>query len=494
MPARRGTKTMRFLRLPLTVLFLATTLSIARAEDVQINANVVSAIDATKSSFTADPAEVPADGASLITLAVTVRNAANTPLPNKTVTITSSRGSTIDLIRCYDGPVLTTFNHTKTDSNGQAVCLISSTTPGETTLTATAETVELASKPTVEFTEVVSPPGSPPPTPPGQPKPPSPIEKIITDLGKALDTIPPAVPGGLGLAVLVPTIGLLVPLGSSFSIAIMAGIPAAQYLLLNAFPGLRPPRRWGLVRDASTNVPLPGIFVDLIEATTNVRIKRIMTDRFGRFGFLTPKQGQFYVQIANPLYQGFRTDVFEAAAWQDKPISFDILLKPIEAIRIAGLKKAARYMHFFAFVQGLQLFLLISGSLVSALLFIRNQNVETMLLVALYVMLWVLRMISSLGYRQSGHIIEGETHNSINEAVVQVTSTRKGEEQFIHSTLTDESGRFLILVPPGTYSVIAAKEGFQPSSKKVAGEVQSVEMDLHRTEELTGSLPIQATA
>jgi 5-hydroxyisourate hydrolase-like protein (transthyretin family) len=457
-----------------------------------VNAYVPSIVSTTNSTFVTDKASVPANGSSFATLTAVIRDANSNPLIGRLVAITSSRGLVTDLIRCYSGQILVNSNQAITDTEGKVVCVVTSTTVGTSTYSATCESNVLEDKPEVTFTTVSTgggtteeppPPGEepPPPVDSGPPPEPTPIQKIVEKIVEAPQTLSPIVPGGIGLAVLVPTVALLVPLGSSISIAIMAGLPALQYLLLSFLPSLRPPRKWGTVRDSTANTPVPGIFVDLMDAKTGQQIKRIMTDRTGRFGFLTPEKGKYWVEIKNALYEPYRTETFDVKDFKDKAITFDIILVPLETARVEALQKSARYMKVLAAVQIFQLLLLIGGSAVSIYMFAAVQNAETSLLIILYSLLWVLRLISSMSYRQSGHIVEIATDNAVHEAIVQVTSMRHGEQEFIHSAVSDERGRFLVLVPPGKYSIIAAKGGYKPIEKQVSGEIQNINISMERT-------------
>jgi len=470
--------------LVLPLLFLATVVHAQTSSTV--NANVPSIVSVSASTFVTDKASVPADGSSIATLTATIRDSNNSPLIGRLVAITSSRGQITDLIRCYSGQILVASNQAITDSQGRVVCVVSSSTVGLSEYTAVCENNTLNDKPDVNFTVVGAgggteepPPDEPPPA--GPPPEPTPIEKIIEKVIETPQTLSPIVPGGIGLAILVPTVALLIPLGSSISIALMAGLPALQYLFLSFWPSLRPPRKWGTVRDATTNVPIPGIFVDFMDAKTGAQLKRIMTDRTGRFGFLAPVKGKYWVEIKNALYEPYRTETFDISSFNEGAVSFDIILTPLEIARVESLRKTARYMRFLVFVQGFQLILIIGGSVLSAYMFARDQNSETVLLIILYTLLWVLRLVSSASYRQSGHIIEGATNNAVHDAIVQVTSTQRGEQEFIHSAITDERGRFLVLVPPGKYSVIAAKGGYKPVEKRVSGEIQNLDIDMERS-------------
>lgn len=468
--------------------------------DVHVNGDVPSRVNPTHSSFKADRSSLLADGVEKVTLTATVVDVNNDPLADKLVVVTSSRGQTVDSIRCYFGIVLTYQNQTTTDANGRAICEVTSNTEGVTTFTAVAEGITLSDKPEVTFNKVIQPEPNPTPqpgpTPTPQPEPsptvtppvtqpPGIIQKIIERTNEFLKNIPPILPGGIGLAILLPTIGLLMPLGSGISASVTAGIPAFQYLLFNALPSFRAPKRWGKVRDHQTKVPLPGIFVLLVDVATTQVVKKVMTDRAGRYGFLDPKAGNYRVEVHGPLYGAYVSDPFNANIFSGHSVSFDIELNPISEARVGAMHRTVSYMRFLAAVQAIQYVLIIGGSILAVGMFISNQSPENVLLLSIYALLWVLHFISSLSYTQSGHITERQADNAINEAVVQVTSVKKGEQQFIHSTVTDESGRFLILVPPGQYTVFAAKDGYNPAERVVSGEIQNVEISLDRLGDAT---------
>ena len=339
--------------------------------------------------------------------------------------------------------------------------------------------------------------GPPLPSPTPEPELPSVIRRLDEVLTNLVESVP-APPAAVGLAAAIPAVILLVPITTSISIALLAGLPALQYLGLSLLPSLRAPRRWGTVRDRLTSVPIPGVFVDLVSAGTGEHLKRIMTDRTGRFGFLTPLTGQFWVEIKNPLYEPYRSELLSIEAARNQPISFDIYLQPLEVVRSRAVQKLIRYQHFIAGVRTFQLFILVAGSAFSLGLFASQQITEHWLLLALYTLMWALRILGLFSYRQSGEVKDIRQHLPLKEAIVQVTATKGGEERFVHSTMTDEAGRFLVLVPPGHYRLIAAKGGYQPEQREITGEVQNVSIGLmpegaQGTVGTTPSAPVEAT-
>jgi uncharacterized repeat protein (TIGR01451 family) len=88
------------------------------------------------SSVVAGPIIVIADGTSVSTINVTLRNAANSPIPGNSISLSSSRGGPDDVITPL--PLLA-----PTDLNGQTTGTISSLVPGVTTITATDTTSSL---------------------------------------------------------------------------------------------------------------------------------------------------------------------------------------------------------------------------------------------------------------------------------------------------------------------------------------------------------------
>jgi hypothetical protein len=102
---------------------------------------ISTAVDPAKSTVVLDTNKVAADGTAQINVTVTALDSSNTPLINRTVTLSSSRGGT-DTIDPISGT---------TDGDGAVSFTVTSTTPGQATLTAVADSVLLNTKPKVNF-------------------------------------------------------------------------------------------------------------------------------------------------------------------------------------------------------------------------------------------------------------------------------------------------------------------------------------------------------
>lgn len=104
---------------------------------------VVQTADATNSTVTAFPTNVPANGISTAQVSVTLKDINNLPVVGKTVTLASSRGGT-DTISPASGP---------SDSSGIVTFGVKSSTPGSPVFTATNVTdgIEIIQTATVTF-------------------------------------------------------------------------------------------------------------------------------------------------------------------------------------------------------------------------------------------------------------------------------------------------------------------------------------------------------
>ncbi len=489
------------------VLTFWLTLAASAQTNVNVDASVLSPVDPNNSTFIASPTTVPPDGVALSRLIITARDNSGNPLASKNVTVSASDNAVT--IRCGDGSYNQGSSFGVTGANGELICYARSTKTVSVEFIAVVDTVELADKPLVRFTftsggsggGTTAPPqpgegGATQEPPPGQQPPPSGvlsppttgsqpttvIEKIVRAVGNALtalsEAIPSSLPAIIGIVTVIPALVTLVPVTTSISIALLGGIPAFQYLLYNLLPFFKPPKRWGTVRDAQTKVPIPGVFVTLYEAKTGKQIRRIITDQTGRFGFLAEEHEQYWVEISSPLYHKYRSAVIDGQHLKSTSISFDIYLEADDAMRVAPLKKVAKFSSWVVALNAFELTALVAGSFMAVLLIYKERTLETFLLIGLYSLLWLLRSISSTRTRRFDLVKDRNLDSGLDEVVLQVSSTDPQHQTFIHSTISDKAGRFIILVPPGKYNIIGAKQGYLPAERKFVGKTEDVQLNL----------------
>jgi len=109
-------------------------------------ATVTFGASAAASTVAAAPSSVTADGSSASTITVTLKDADNQPVTNKTVTLAKTSGP--------GTPVITTVSGT-TDTNGVATFTVTSTTVGADVFTATGDSVAVTPTATVNFIAAV---------------------------------------------------------------------------------------------------------------------------------------------------------------------------------------------------------------------------------------------------------------------------------------------------------------------------------------------------
>lgn len=369
------------------ILLFFLTVSSAQAESVTVNGTVVSSVDSTVSTFTASPAELPADGIATSTLIVIARNSSGVALPNKQVTITSSRGS-LDEISCQVSSEVLQQNTATTDSNGTVTCYISSTTAGTSTLTAVVDTITLASHPTVVFTGS----SSTTPTPGGTTTTTTPSTKTPKAKAESSETTPSPTTETPAVKVpqTIPEVAELVGDEPQISLWILIGIGLA-ILLLTRFPWfwLSGARRWGVVRDTISRVPVSGAWVYLFDLAQPKRSKKTLTDPEGQYGFNVPDHGQYWLEINTISFQAYKSPIINLNQLDSQTISYDIDLLPLQSpTRATVMTRVARAAYL------LRLALLVTGSIFALLLFIQERSLTTLLLISLYLLLWIMGWIN----------------------------------------------------------------------------------------------------
>ena len=309
----------------------------------------------------------------------------------------------------------------------------------------------------------------------------NPIAAIAQQLTKTLTTETSVNANvAVGAAALAANFFAITPITYSVSVGLLQNVPLLQFLLLGYLPRRRGREAWGVVYEQSTGTPLPGVFVELVEAESNQVLKKVMTDQTGRFGFLAPHPGLYKVRVTNPLYQSFESRVAEVKGIAGEPLSFDISLVPTEK-RLARLSQVARLLRFVGWLDIIQWPVLIIGTILSVMTFVDRVDLISALLLGLYLIALVLRL-SMLGrHRGYGIVRDHRTHQPLPRTVVQVTHTKpSGEKTFVQSTITDEQGRFLLLMKPDRYTITAAKEGYQPKNWHLHGEIGKLSLELER--------------
>lgn len=468
--------------------------SIAFAQSVNIGGNVPPRVNALLSSAISAPSSVPADGVTISTVTVTLRDINGDPVPNITAVISSSRGG-LDSIGYYVGLTLVSGNSYTSDAFGVVKFGVRSLIPGESTLTAVAQsTVILASQPKVTFLSVPGP-IVPPVTPePPQPSPPDTvIGRIIETVDRAVEEVVKFVRENtnettnraLASITAVTTATLLPTLTNSVVSAVLQNVSLLNFLFTSWLP-IRRRHRWGTIRDKKTSVPVAGVEVQLWQSGSDKAIAKYRTDQTGQYGFLVDKPGEYLLTIENQLYYPYKSDTFLIKD-TDEVVSMDIALSPNEAEQAAQMSRARIYMDWVYYFNYISVILMSVGTIVSIYIFYVEPTLLSGAILGFYALIWGFKLYFYLRYRHYGQVVDSSDNSPISKAIVQLTGERQGIQALIHSTISDARGRFLFIVKPAKYSMIVAKEGFDPA------ETEASDTKLSSTVRLSKSSPSTET-
>lgn len=243
--------------------------------------------------------------------------------------------------------------------------------------------------------------------------------------------------------------------------------------------GRRRRRRWGIVRSLTTGLPLGGVFVELVDKTGQV-INKTMTDRTGRYGFLISQAGQYQLQVNNPLYGRYWSKPLIIKDPNDI-IDENITLQPIDGQLTARVNKVAKLLSAIKVLHYLHWPLMIFGSALAAYVYYQDPTIVKALILALYGMLWVSKLIEFDYKRPYGVVLDAATGAPQAFSVVQISSDPDvSGSTVVRSTITDSKGRFLFVVKPDMYHLVAAKEGYRPTEMLINGETVNLTVKLQQ--------------
>ncbi len=247
------------------------------------------------------------------------------------------------------------------------------------------------------------------------------------------------------------------------------------------------PRRkrkfWGVIRDSVTKVPVAGVLIKLVALATGQMVREQRTDRTGRYGFIVEAPGQYSVNITDPLYQAYQGQPLTIADPQQAVVSQNIELTPMQIKSDRSAKTAYRLLTLLTVLGYFHWPILVIGTGLSLYLALSEPNLARTLIMMLYLFIWLTKLF---GYRRERHVglVTDENNQPLAKCVVQLTTVSQGTDSHVLSTITDDHGRFIILVKPGTYDMIVAKEGFAPRHGAVIADEANMVIRLKKTVQL----------
>lgn len=273
------------------------------------------------------------------------------------------------------------------------------------------------------------------------------------------------------------------PIGTAMTSAIINGMVKGVSVFNTQFLGLVPTRRrrrWGIVRSNQTGLPLGGVFIELLDQSGKV-INKTMTDKTGRYGFLVDQPGSYQIQINNPLYQRYWSQPIVVTDPARDIIDESITLVPVDQELTKRLSKISQVLKVAKALNYLHWPLMIFGSGLAIYVYYQDPNLIKALILALYSFLWLSKLLEIEYRRPYGIVVDAVTGAPQDFSVVQISSDPDVSHKtaVVRSTITDSQGRFLFIVKPEIYHLVAAKEGYRPAEMLINGETVNLTVKLH---------------
>ena len=247
---------------------------------------------------------------------------------------------------------------------------------------------------------------------------------------------------------------------------------------------------WGTVFDADTLIGLDPAYVVLHDASGNEIDTRI-TDINGRYGFVVAQPGTYYIsankvdylwpskklagkqrhEIYDKLYFGEPIVISTAGDVIAKDIAMDALKINWNEIAKNERGYVSKWVKKDIRINRFSTGLFTAGFLISAAVFLMSPAGLNGPIFAFYVLIWIMRRARILKPSYKAVLLSKADRLPIPFAVIKVFSEAGVQ---IGRAVSNQLGRYFLLVPLGTYYVTIEKKLLAPS-EPVVSEVEPVE-------------------
>lgn len=288
----------------------------------------------------------------------------------------------------------------------------------------------------------------------------------------------------------VPLTGRLTPAPGPTPLAsrlvaslVTASLPLALPLALNAietlqllFVGYLPRRKrpaWGLVED-QYGLPVYGALVQLGSLALKRVVARQVTDREGRFAFLISQPGQYLLKVSHPQYEAMLGQPFSVTEPAQPVADQRITMRNSQVTNYPNgerrnfVYKLQGWKRIGERFQSLHYPILLLGLIVNGLNVFSLGNLTPLpigLFVAYSLLLMASLLTSRLLARPYGLTIDSATSQALPLTLIRALAHLEGRTQIAATAVTDERGRYRLLLKPGDYELVATKALYQKTAE-----------------------------
>ena len=236
-------------------------------------------------------------------------------------------------------------------------------------------------------------------------------------------------------------------------------------------------RSWGVVYNALSKAPVDLALVRLIDAQTGKLASTRVTDRQGRFAFMT-KEGKFRITVTKPTFsfpslkmRGKTHDIGYDDLYFGEPIEItsgktvitvSIPVDPIlkEEMALSNKSIILRFLH-----RRTNLLLALLGPIIAVVCVWISPSVYTWSFLIIHIVLFLFfdRVVPGRRAKPWGMVYDAKTGKPIGLAVVRLFNRRYND--LLETQVTDRHGRFGFLVGPETYRLTAERDAYSFPSK-----------------------------
>jgi hypothetical protein len=303
------------------------------------------------------------------------------------------------------------------------------------------------------------------------------VKEAAGDFSESLQAVVESPAAQTAATIAIPAVAMaatasVVVLATSFDL-----LPFLQYLFTSPllFFYRRKRKAFGVVYNAFTKTPIDLATVRLFSIYKNKLIRSRVTDRGGRYYFLT-QPGQYRIEVNKNGYQfpsitlaevkddAIYLDVYHGenitVSDKDVVITPNIPLEPITDEK----QKEPTFVKRTRILRRSQQWLALSGLLVSFLVFLIKMSTWSGVILGLQIVVYFLvrRLTVPRKPKSWGIVYDEKTKRPLGNVIVRIFEPKY--HKLLETGITDNRGRYTFLLGPNLYSSTFEKEGYDPAS------------------------------